>query len=44
MSEQLSWNRDGERLALRGELDQEFILSAVECTRAGDRRRIHYRP
>ncbi|MFH3432763.1 lipid asymmetry maintenance protein MlaB [Klebsiella aerogenes] len=26
MSEQLSWNRDGERLALRGELDQEFIL------------------
>ncbi|WEF28633.1 lipid asymmetry maintenance protein MlaB [Klebsiella aerogenes] len=27
MSEQLSWNRDGERLALRGELDQEFILS-----------------
>jgi phospholipid transport system transporter-binding protein len=27
MSEPLSWNRDGERLALRGELDQEFILS-----------------
>ena len=26
MSEQLSWNRDGERLALRGELDQELIL------------------
>ncbi len=26
MSEQLSWNRDGERPALRGELDQEFIL------------------
>jgi phospholipid transport system transporter-binding protein len=27
MNEPLSWNRDGERLALRGELDQEFILS-----------------
>ncbi|MGL5698465.1 MAG: lipid asymmetry maintenance protein MlaB [Kluyvera sp.] len=26
MSEQLSWTRDGERLALHGELDQDFLV------------------
>ncbi|BBV64134.1 lipid asymmetry maintenance protein MlaB [Kluyvera ascorbata] len=27
MAEQLSWKRDGERLALHGELDQDFLVS-----------------
>ncbi|HGH5978913.1 TPA: lipid asymmetry maintenance protein MlaB [Kluyvera georgiana] len=26
MAEQLSWTRDGERLMLRGELDQDFLV------------------
>ncbi|MEX3018038.1 lipid asymmetry maintenance protein MlaB [Kluyvera sp. STS39-E] len=27
MAEQLSWTRDGERLSLHGELDQDFLVS-----------------
>lgn len=26
MTEQLSWTRDGDRLALHGELDQDFLV------------------
>ena len=26
MAEQLSWTRDGERLSLHGELDQDFLV------------------
>lgn len=26
MAEELSWTRDGERLMLRGELDQDFLV------------------
>lgn len=27
MAEQLSWTRDGERLVLHGELDQDYLVS-----------------